>query len=119
MTPNFLNLSPNGKYLLLRTTQAVELWNLGPTGKINAPKLEHTWHSNENITSAAFSADSQRVALLSNGGLTVSLIETATRQSLWGTALPAPALDVILAPDGRHVLTANSNRSIYILRSDR
>jgi hypothetical protein len=46
----------------------------------------------------------------------VILWEAATRKKLHEWVLPGPVFRVAVAPDGRHLATANSNGTAYFLR---
>jgi hypothetical protein len=46
----------------------------------------------------------------------VRLWETASGKELRNWRLPVGVLAVAFSPDGRHVITSNSNTTLYILR---
>jgi WD40 repeat protein len=69
-----------------------------------------------NAQALAFAPDGQTIAVAS--GTEVPLWDVANRKKpkrrSW--RLPGPVMGVTFAPDGRHLITANSNGTAYALR---
>jgi len=102
-----LAIAPDGKTVAALTLDRLHFQFLAE-GKTPIPLLDtgRAW-------SVAFSPDGQSVV---TAGHRLIVWELATSRPLHQWTLPGPVQWATYAPDGRHLLTANSNGTIYVLR---
>jgi WD40 repeat protein len=101
-------LTADGKTLALGTLGGVELWDLGQ-GK---PRRRMALPQAGAVISLAFSPDGR--ALAADHALIVW--DPASGRKLREWRLPGPVRWARFATDGRHLLTANGNGTVYVLR---
>jgi WD40 repeat protein len=104
--------APDGKTLATGGSQAVTLRNVG-TWKAQRPPLAQTglWRW------AAFTPDGKVLVSANTEGLILSWdVATETRSKLHDHQTGESINGMALAPDGRHVVTANVNGTVYVLR---
>lgn len=113
-----LRLSPDGRFLAVAAQSGLSLWKLQPD---QPQQLWHQWGYHHAV---AFSPDSRHIAsscVVSTAGFgsgAVSVVDTSG-DVLYESVVPVGPCnptDLAFAPDGRHLLTANSNGTVYILR---
>lgn len=91
-----------------------------PAWKITADKVEEVGRFKLNLAGLSqgqLSADGKRVAAVLNGRVTVFELETG--KQLWTWTPPAHfygVRGVALSPDGGHLLTANGDGTVYVIR---
>jgi WD40 repeat protein len=103
-------LSPDGKAVACGTQGAVYVWDLeGGSGR---PAV-HEGHKGDLVNGLAWLDDGRFVSADQGGRVLVS--ERGGRV-VGACRLPGPVNDVKAAADGRHVLTANNNGTVYVLR---
>src|SRR5262249_42082328 len=106
--------SPEGKTLATAgDDHAIRLWEAN-TGKELVTIREHDWP----VMSVAFSPDGTSLASASLDG-TVGLGDArsgAKRERLRLGSRMEMINSVVFTPDGRHLVTANGNSTLYVLR---
>ena len=111
---NQVALFPDGQRMAIAANSSLSLWSL------QDDKPTQLWHKNINIgcKSVAFSPDGRQLAASCFGSGVphgVRLFNAAGEpQTQW--EFPMSPADLAFAPDGRHLLTANTNGTVYILR---
>jgi serine/threonine protein kinase/WD40 repeat protein len=106
-----LAFAPKGKLLACGSSRFTQLWDLsGPEPKVQAKFLM----SGSGI-SVSFSPAGDRLVVATNTGKLI-VWDVSTEKEWWQCQLPGFADKVRITPDGRHVVTVNSNGTIYILR---
>jgi WD40 repeat protein len=104
-------LSPDGKLLAMpqfHPVRNVLIWRLE-----NAkPRLLHVLETE--TSSVAFAPDNETLAVAHHDG--VSLWNAATRKQLHFWKFAGEVRSASFSPDGRYVITANGNGTVYILR---
>ena len=106
-----LALSPDGQRIAVAAVNGLSLWSL------QNDKPMQLWYQQSEWYSVAFSPDGRQVAASHNDHGTndfVALFNDAGEcQTQW--EFPSAPSDLAFAPDGRHLLTANTNGTVYIL----
>jgi WD40 repeat protein len=114
-----LALAPDGRAIALANGDGTfPVWSLAQ----GAPRLVATLRGREpnpaigGVKQLAFAADGRRLLAASNDRLIVW--DIASGKTLDSLRLPGGVFgfDAAFAPDGRHIITANSNGTVYILR---
>jgi serine/threonine protein kinase/WD40 repeat protein len=110
--------SPDGKSLAVHCAaghihSAAQFWDLsGPT-----PKERGYLEQRGDTITSAFSPDGKLFAWVSTiDG--VILWDTKKKARLQSWKAPGVINDITFAPDGRHLITANANGTVYVLRLD-
>ncbi len=96
------------------------VWELKPkTADKPAEAVRAAEHNvaTSGLSSVVLSESSKRLAALSGGNVVV--LDTTTGKSIWEWRVPphfggVHALD--LSPDGRHLVTANGDGTVYVIR---
>ena len=107
-----LALTPDGQRIAVAAHDGLSLWSL------QNDKPTQLWYQPHIWISVAFSPDGRQLAASfgSTPGIHGVAIfdEAGENKAQW--ELPAAPTDLAFAPDGRHLLTANLNGTVYILR---
>jgi WD40 repeat protein len=112
---NAVAISPNGQLLATGgADNTIRLWDLTTPEARPVGVLEGRL-SAVGTQCLLFTANGQELISADNAGRIVWW-DPATRQRLRELALPGPVRGLALAPDGRHLATANGNGTVYILR---
>jgi WD40 repeat protein len=90
----------------------VRLWELA-AGE-SPGRVFFTWHTGW-VTSVMFGPAGKTVASAGTDGRII-VWDVAAGDKLREWRLPGPVWDMALAPDGRHLATANANGTVYIVR---
>jgi serine/threonine protein kinase/WD40 repeat protein len=107
-----LLFAPDGKTLLsIGHDEVIRQWDVASRQEVRASAKAQLG----GLTCAAFSASGETVVEGHEAGVLLSR-KAETGEEISRTALPGPIRDVAIAPDGRHVATANENSTVYVLR---
>ena len=113
-----LGVSADGQTLAVgRADGWVEVWK-NKEGKAVREELFNLGDktNGENFGSGfALNPDGKRLAVCERVGR-ITLWDIGAGKSVWETTLPGPAYRMMFAGDGRHLITMNSNQTIYVLR---
>lgn len=109
-------LSPDGRYLAHTPTRAGEVVLLDLTGKEprEVAKYEGAGKVGAGSTYLTFRPDGKALACGSDSG--VDILDVATFKPVWEWAAPGPVDWLDWAADGRHLVTHNGNKTVYVLR---
>lgn len=109
---NVLAFSPDSRSIILASGEGqLRMCDL-TTGQVALPLEGHS----RAINSIGCSADGRLIASADMGGRVIVWEPASRRRKLQQWQLPGAVQRVMLAPDNRHLLTVNSNGSVYILR---
>jgi WD40 repeat protein len=98
-----------GSELLASNAQEVKVWDLSGKEKVTPRPF------NENSTAVALAPDGKLLAVVEPGN-TLLVWDLVAGREVRRVALPGPANRVAFAADSRHLATANTNGTIYVLR---
>ena len=107
-------LTRDGTRIAVAAHTGLSLW------KLDGDKPERLWHKHGYWLSVAFTPDDQQLAASLDSASesvpsNVMLFKlTGESQTVWN--FPRPPSDLAFAPDRRHLLTANTNGTLYVLR---
>ena len=107
-------LTRDGTRIAIAAHSGLSLW------KLDGDQPERLWHKPGYCYTVSFAPDEQQLAASFGSGsesvpCNVSLFNlTGEPQAAWN--FPRPPSDLAFAPDGRHLLTANTNGTLYVLR---
>jgi serine/threonine protein kinase/WD40 repeat protein len=109
-----LAFSPDSRMLAVSADAITTVWDVHERQAKQLSKWERFWEEGP-ANCVAFSPNSRTLAsATARGKLTVRDAESGAIRQEW--QLPGPISWVAYAPDGRHLLTVNSNGTGYILR---
>jgi WD40 repeat protein len=108
-----LILTPDNKYLIMGDAIGeIKIWDLA---KRVTPVRSFAGHT-KSINAFAISPDGTRFATAGTDNV-VKLWETATGRELRQWATGCQVRNLAYTPDGKHVATANSNTTLYLLQA--
>jgi len=108
-------LSPDGRYLAHTpdNERVVVVMNLSGKEPREASRFERHPYLGD-VQSLAFHPDGKRLAV---GGLIgVDVVDVTTGKSVWKWDAPGAVPWLAWADDGRHLITHNANKTVYVLR---
>jgi hypothetical protein len=110
-------LSPDGQYLAHTRDDLSGVVVEELTGR--EPTVVGRFVDDENVgqvRALAFHPDGKRLAASGTRGVAVR--DLATGKTVWTWRSPGPVESVAWAADGRHLVTHNGNKTVYVLRLD-
>jgi len=105
---NQLAMSPHGRQLVVAAQSGLSCWT------IEGNQWQRQWYRSEYTNAAAFSADGIQLAVDCNDYVALIDLESGRDDTRW--QYPGFVTDLAFSPDGRHLLTANANGTVYVLR---
>ncbi len=104
-----LTLSTDGKLLLAFSQQGSIVWDLEET-----PPRVYRLQLSTTFQNAFFTADSKRLFVADDSG--VGIYDWANNREVRRLKYPGPVRQIVPHPDGHHLITVNSNGTVYVLR---
>ncbi len=117
-------ISPDGHTLATGGAFVVKCWDLHTSPPSVLPAFANRTSDEalshfRNIGPVAFSPDGRTLAANTHHqdhGHGIDLIDVATGETKQRLAYPGPVRNIQFTPDGRHLVTANGNSTIYVVR---
>lgn len=105
-------LSPDGRYLAHTPDAASTIVLVDLTGK--EPREVAQYKGIGSVEALAFHPDSRKLAYGNGSG--AGVLDVTTGNALWTWKAPGSVPWVEWAADGRHLVTHNGNKTVYVLR---